>query len=185
MATHSSILAWRIPWTEGAWQATVHGGTNSLTRLTDYTMSSQAWQERSCFKKHPPSDFPRNLPFADEGPWDDRLHARSSQGERAIELECLCPAASLRCPSVPARAQGHRPPIETENPGLTASPRVVWVFGFMLRDESMNHSSVMSAHLGIHHESGWGGLSLSHTHPSTPSYDSFIDKGTVSLMNEP
>jgi len=25
MATHSSILAWRIPWTEEAWQATVHG----------------------------------------------------------------------------------------------------------------------------------------------------------------
>ena len=26
MATHSSILAWEIPWTEeGAWQATVHG----------------------------------------------------------------------------------------------------------------------------------------------------------------
>ena len=27
MATHSSILAWRIPWTKepGAWQATVHG----------------------------------------------------------------------------------------------------------------------------------------------------------------
>ena len=24
MATHSSILAWRIPWTE-EWQATVHG----------------------------------------------------------------------------------------------------------------------------------------------------------------
>ena len=24
-ATHSSILAWRIPWTEGAWWATVHG----------------------------------------------------------------------------------------------------------------------------------------------------------------
>ena len=24
MATHSSILAWEIPWTEGAWQATVH-----------------------------------------------------------------------------------------------------------------------------------------------------------------
>ena len=26
MATHSSILAWRIPWTRGAWRATVHGG---------------------------------------------------------------------------------------------------------------------------------------------------------------
>ena len=26
MATHSSISAWRIPWTEGAWWVTVHGG---------------------------------------------------------------------------------------------------------------------------------------------------------------
>ena len=25
MATHSSIFAWRISWTRGAWQATVHG----------------------------------------------------------------------------------------------------------------------------------------------------------------
>ena len=30
MATHSSILAWRIPWT-GAWLATVRGITKSLT----------------------------------------------------------------------------------------------------------------------------------------------------------
>ena len=30
MATHSSILAWKIPWTE----ATVHGVTKSQTRLT-------------------------------------------------------------------------------------------------------------------------------------------------------
>ena len=29
MATHSSILVWRIPWTEFPWQATVHGVTNS------------------------------------------------------------------------------------------------------------------------------------------------------------
>ena len=27
MATHSSILAWKIPGTEGAWQVTVHGVT--------------------------------------------------------------------------------------------------------------------------------------------------------------
>ena len=32
MATHSSILAWRIPWTEKAWQATIHGVANSQTR---------------------------------------------------------------------------------------------------------------------------------------------------------
>ena len=25
MAALSSILAWEIPWTEGAWQATIHG----------------------------------------------------------------------------------------------------------------------------------------------------------------
>ena len=31
MATHSSILAWRIPKDRGAWQATVHGVTKSQT----------------------------------------------------------------------------------------------------------------------------------------------------------
>ena len=34
MATHSNILAWRIPWTErGAKWATVHGVAQSQTRL--------------------------------------------------------------------------------------------------------------------------------------------------------
>ena len=31
MATHSSILAWRIPLDRGAWQATVPGATKSET----------------------------------------------------------------------------------------------------------------------------------------------------------
>ena len=31
MATHSSILAWRIPMDTGAWQAIVHGVTKSRT----------------------------------------------------------------------------------------------------------------------------------------------------------
>ena len=35
MATHSSILAWRIPMDRGAWRATVHGVTKSVTRLSD------------------------------------------------------------------------------------------------------------------------------------------------------
>ena len=35
IATHSSILAWRIPMNRGAWWATVHGTTKSWTRLTD------------------------------------------------------------------------------------------------------------------------------------------------------
>ena len=35
MAVHSSILAWRIPWTGKPWQATVHGVAKSQTRLSD------------------------------------------------------------------------------------------------------------------------------------------------------
>ena len=33
MATHSSILAWRIPWTEKPGGLTVHGVAKSRTRL--------------------------------------------------------------------------------------------------------------------------------------------------------
>ena len=35
MATHSSILAWRIPMDRGAWWATVHGVTESQTQMSD------------------------------------------------------------------------------------------------------------------------------------------------------
>ena len=35
MATRSSILTWRIPMDSGAWQATVHGGANSWTWLSN------------------------------------------------------------------------------------------------------------------------------------------------------
>ena len=35
MAIHSGILAWRIPWTEEPWWATVRGVTKSWTRLSD------------------------------------------------------------------------------------------------------------------------------------------------------
>ena len=35
MATHSSILAWRIPKDRGAWGTTVHGVAKSQTRLSE------------------------------------------------------------------------------------------------------------------------------------------------------
>ena len=35
-ATHSSIFAWRIPWTEESGGLTVHGVTKSQTRLSDF-----------------------------------------------------------------------------------------------------------------------------------------------------
>ena len=37
MATHSSILAWRIPWTEEPGGATVHAIAKSQTRPSDFT----------------------------------------------------------------------------------------------------------------------------------------------------
>ena len=35
MATHSSIIAWRIPLNRGIWWATVHGVAKSWTQLSD------------------------------------------------------------------------------------------------------------------------------------------------------
>ena len=35
MTTNSSILAWEVSWTEGAWQATVHGVTKDLTQFNN------------------------------------------------------------------------------------------------------------------------------------------------------
>ena len=40
MATHSSILAWRIPMDRGTWQATVRGVAKSRTRLSDFKPST-------------------------------------------------------------------------------------------------------------------------------------------------
>ena len=37
MATHSSILAWRIPMDRGAWWTAVHGVAKSWTRQSDNT----------------------------------------------------------------------------------------------------------------------------------------------------
>ena len=37
MATHSSIFAWKIPWTEEPWWAIVYGVAKSQTRLSTHT----------------------------------------------------------------------------------------------------------------------------------------------------
>ena len=46
MATHSSILAWRIPVDSAAWQATVHGVTESGS--TERLCIAQHTQIRNC-----------------------------------------------------------------------------------------------------------------------------------------
>ena len=39
MAPHSSTLAWKIPWMEEPGRLQVHGVTQSLTRLSDFTFT--------------------------------------------------------------------------------------------------------------------------------------------------
>ena len=48
MATHSSILAWRIPMDWGTWWATVHGGHKKLDKTEQ--LSTHKWTE----SHHPP-----------------------------------------------------------------------------------------------------------------------------------
>ena len=45
MATHSSILAWKIPWTEERGRATVHRVTKTWTQLSYFTflLSVETW----------------------------------------------------------------------------------------------------------------------------------------------
>ena len=45
MATHSSILARRIPWTRGDWWATVHKVAQSHTQLSDLACSTIVIEE--------------------------------------------------------------------------------------------------------------------------------------------
>ena len=68
MAIHSSILAERIPWTGGAWRATVHGVSKSLTHLNRLTMHPHLLTQKLlllliirntaiCVLTHLPNDF--------------------------------------------------------------------------------------------------------------------------------
>ena len=43
MATHSNILAWRIPMDRGALRAAVHGVTKSRTQLSDWAQNSTSF----------------------------------------------------------------------------------------------------------------------------------------------
>ena len=47
MATHSSILAWRITMDRGAWRATVLSVAKSQTRLSDYAQHSPPQEKES------------------------------------------------------------------------------------------------------------------------------------------
>ena len=46
MATHSSTLAWKIPWTEEPGRPEVHGVAKSRTRLSNFTFTFMHWRRK-------------------------------------------------------------------------------------------------------------------------------------------
>ena len=51
MATHSSILAWRIPTDRGAWRATIHGVEKSQTWLSHKAQHTHEQRKRNSVKE--------------------------------------------------------------------------------------------------------------------------------------
>ena len=64
---HSSILAWKIPWTEEAGRATVHGVAKSQTQRSD--------EHRTCSRLPPTGCLPGFLRVAKRLPWCPDLQA--------------------------------------------------------------------------------------------------------------
>ena len=51
MATHFSILAWRVSWTEEPWRAAVHRVAKSWAQLKQLNMHSMKKEYKTSYKK--------------------------------------------------------------------------------------------------------------------------------------
>ena len=70
MATHSSILPWRIPTDRGAWQARVHGATESdMTEVTENTHTVQDALKVFDLTTWQRSFFPQKVTFTNPRTW--------------------------------------------------------------------------------------------------------------------
>ena len=87
MAVHSSILAWRIPWTEetGVLQST---GSHRVTRLSNLacTLNPNVNVGAASVCSPLPTPFP-SLPASQSG--NSILLARYAEGSPPVALECL------------------------------------------------------------------------------------------------
>ena len=63
MATHSSILAWRIPMYRGAWQAAVRG----VAKTQDVTEDTHRELKSPMLSGESPSSHPPNFSLKSEG----------------------------------------------------------------------------------------------------------------------
>ena len=67
MATHSRILAWRIPTDREAWWATVHGVAKSRTRLNGFTFTLGFPGKESACNVGDPGSIPGSGSSPEEG----------------------------------------------------------------------------------------------------------------------
>ena len=85
MATHSSILAWRIPMDRGVCQATVHGVAEGRTRLSHWTEPMYLWasQVTLVVKNTCQSCRHKRLEF---NPWVGKISWRRAQQPTPVFL---------------------------------------------------------------------------------------------------
>ena len=95
MATHSNILAWRIPMGRRAWRATVHGLAQSWTWLN--RLSTQAGPCRGLQIKESV-----NLPHPTHCNWENGSLESAKLGRHPQEIFCGGPACLLGEPDVPS-----------------------------------------------------------------------------------
>ena len=98
MATHSSLLAWEIPWTEEPGRLQFKG-LKSQTRLSDWSGTTHIWMGPRCKLAWPPSasprpSFPRWGPVSryESSGW---TRLRSAWGMSREPLPNMSPASSL------------------------------------------------------------------------------------------
>ena len=106
MATHSSILAWRIPTDRGAWRAAVHGVAKSRTRLSDSAHSTVNLRSRRGQGRPP-----RPVPAAAHPPrWPSTpLPCRVPIVQPRVHQGRSCSTAALGAPARGRRGETSRP----------------------------------------------------------------------------
>ena len=67
MISHSSTLAWKIPWTKGAWQVTVHGVAKSWTQLSDFIFTDSSVDKEPTCNAGDPDSTPGSRKSPGEG----------------------------------------------------------------------------------------------------------------------
>ena len=79
MATHSSILAWRIPMDGGVWWATVHGLTKSWTQLKRLSTHTQEIVIECLCARQPARPFAQIVSFKPINPYEQLHEKRKSK----------------------------------------------------------------------------------------------------------